>query len=64
MTTAINSLAMTVIRYAVGIIGWIKVELERLDRKTRKLYGVCMEYITQKHMLIGCTLGKLKDEEV
>ena len=55
---------MTVIRYAVGIIGWTKVELERLDRKTRKLYGVCMEYITQKHMLIGCTLGKLKDEEV
>lgn len=55
---------MTIIRYAVGIIGWIKVELERLDQKTRKLYGVSMEYVTQKHMLIGCTLGKLHDEEV
>ena len=34
---AINSLAIPVITYSFGIINWTKVELKRLDIKTRKL---------------------------
>jgi hypothetical protein len=34
---AINSWAVPVIRYTAGIVDWTQVELEELDRKTRKL---------------------------
>ena len=34
---AINSWAVPVIRYTVGIVDWTQAELEDLDRKTRKL---------------------------
>ena len=35
--SAINSRAVSVVRYGAGIIKWTKNELEELDRKTRKL---------------------------
>ena len=35
--TAINSWAVSVIRYGAGIINWRKAELQQMDRKTRKL---------------------------
>ena len=34
---AIGSLAITVIRYSFGIFNWHQEELQKLDRKTRKL---------------------------
>ena len=34
---AINSWALPVVRYTVGIIDWTQAELEDLDRKTRKV---------------------------
>ena len=34
---AINSWAVSVVRYTAGIIDWTQAELEDLDRKTRKL---------------------------
>ena len=34
---AINSRAVSIVRYGAGIISWSKKELEKLDRKTRKL---------------------------
>ena len=40
---AINSRAVSIVRYGAGIISWTKMELEELDRRTRKLmtmYGV------------------------
>ena len=35
--SAINSRAVSIVRYGAGIISWAKMELEELDRKTRKL---------------------------
>ena len=35
--TAINSWAVSVIRYGAGIVNWTKAELQQMDRKTRKL---------------------------
>ena len=34
---AINSRAVSTVRYLAGIISWAKMELEELDRRTRKL---------------------------
>ena len=34
---AFNSRAVSIIRYGAGIISWTKMELEELDRRTRKL---------------------------
>jgi len=34
---AIGSLAVPVLRYSLGIINWHQEELQKLDRKTRKL---------------------------
>ena len=35
--SAINSRAVSIVRYEARIISWTKMELEELDRKTRKL---------------------------
>ena len=35
--SAINSRAVSIVRYGAGIISWTKMELEELDRRTRKL---------------------------
>ena len=35
--SAINSRAVSIVRYGAGIISWTKMELEELDRKTREL---------------------------
>ena len=35
--TAINSRAVSVVRYGAGIIKWTKEDLQKMDRKTRKL---------------------------
>ena len=37
---AIGSLAVPVLRYSFGIINWHQVELQKLDRKTRKLLTI------------------------
>ena len=36
MVTAINSRAVSIIRYGAGIIDWNIAELREMDRKTRK----------------------------
>ena len=38
--TAINLKAVSIIRYGAGIISWTKMELEELDRRTRKLMTI------------------------
>ena len=38
--TAINSWAVSVIRYGAGIVNWTKAELQQMDRKTRKLLAM------------------------
>ena len=35
--SSINSRAVSIAKYGAGIISWTKMELEELDRKTRKL---------------------------
>ena len=40
VVSAINARAVSIIRYGAGIIKWIKEELGKLDRKTRKLLTV------------------------
>ena len=42
--SAINSRAVAVVRYGAGIIKWTKLELEELDRKTRKLTTIYGAY--------------------
>ena len=37
---AFNSRAVSIIRYGAGIISWTKMELEELDRRTRKLMTI------------------------
>ena len=37
---AINSRAVSVIRYGAGIVDWTKNELQEMDRKTRKLLTI------------------------
>ena len=38
--SAINSRAVSIVRYGVRIISWTKMEFEELDRKTRKLMTI------------------------
>ena len=40
ITTAINSRAVSIVRYSAGIIKWTKEELEKMDRKSRKLLSI------------------------
>ena len=40
IVSAINSRAVSIVRYGAGIIKWTKNELEELDRKTRKLMSM------------------------
>jgi hypothetical protein len=37
---AINSRAVSIIRYGAGLIEWIKEELKEMDRKTRKILTI------------------------
>ena len=37
LTKAINTWAISILRYSAGIIDWIKQELQNIDRKTRKM---------------------------
>ena len=37
---AINSRAVSIIRYGAGIIDWTKLELDEMDRKTRKMLTI------------------------
>ena len=38
--SAINSRAVSIVRYGAGIINWTKMEFEELERKTRKLMTI------------------------
>ena len=40
ITSAIKSRAVSTVRYEAGIIIWTKIELEEIDRKTRKLMTI------------------------
>ena len=40
MVSAINATAVSIIRYGEGIIAFIKQELGKLDRRTRKLLTI------------------------
>ena len=43
-TMAINTCAISLIRYGAGIIEWRKDELESIDRRTRKLMSMNKEF--------------------
>ena len=34
---AINSCAVSVVRYSAALLGWSRLQLEEIDRRTRKL---------------------------
>ena len=40
IVSAINSRAVSIVRYGAGVISWTKMELEELDRRTRKLMTI------------------------
>ena len=50
---AINSLAAPVMTYSFGILPWLKSEIEKLDRKTRKI--LTMNVMHHPRMWTGCT---------
>ena len=45
--SAINSRAVSIVRYGAGVIKWTKMELEQMDRKTRKLMTVYRSFHPQ-----------------
>ena len=55
---AINSRAVSIVRYGAGIISWTKMELEELDRRTS------MAHITLKQMLMDCTSRDAREGDV
>ena len=72
---ALNTWAVSILWYGAGILKWNKVELQEMDRRTRKfmktnkgLYprsDVAQLYVTQKNGesgLIGCE-NSVKSEE-
>ena len=40
LVTAINTWAVPVVRYSAGIVEWTKLELDNMDRKTRKIMNM------------------------
>ena len=44
---AINSRAVSLVRYSVGILKWTKDELKAMDRKTRKIMAMNRIYHPQ-----------------
>ena len=53
--SAINSRAVSVVRYRARVIIWTKMELEELDQKTRKLMTM--------HLLVECTCRDVREGE-
>ena len=49
MVKAINSWAVSLLRYSGGVVKWTKLELMNLDRKTRKLLAI-MALSTREQM--------------
>ena len=41
---AINTSAVSVVRYPVGFLGWSRLQLEEIDRRTRKLLTMHKEF--------------------
>ena len=41
---AINTSAVSVVRYSVGFLGWSRLQLEETDRRTRKLLTMHKEF--------------------
>ena len=37
---AVNSRALSLVRYCAGIVEWTKAELQEMDRKTRKIFTI------------------------
>ena len=58
---AIGSLAVPVLRYHFGIINWHQEELQKLDRKTRKLLTIYGQH-HPKQMKIACMSPENREE--
>ena len=59
---AINTWAISLLRYSAAFLGWAKEEVQHLDRKTRKLltmHGDCIQKVT----LTDCISQEKKVEE-
>ena len=48
VVNAMNSRAVSIIRYSAGIVEWTKDELRKLDRKTRKLLTINRAFLIHK----------------
>ena len=61
---AMNTWAVSILRYGVGILKWNKNELQEMDRKTRK-FMTMKENCTQEMMLHVCMfLRKVVKEDL
>ena len=58
---AINSRAVSLVRYGAGIIDWTKEELKKIDRKTRKILTM-NGMLHPQVMLIGSVFQGKKEE--
>jgi hypothetical protein len=47
---AIGSLTVPVIRYSLGIINWHQEEIQKLDRKTRKMLTIHGQHHPRAHI--------------
>ena len=61
--SAINSRAVSMIRYSAGIVTWRVNELQDLDLKTRKLLTMYSRFHKKGDVETGCTLRKPKEAE-
>jgi len=55
---AINTCAVSLVRYTAGIINWRKDELEAMDRKTRKMMTICNSLHPRPDVDCLCIPGK------
>ena len=58
---AINTWAVSLMRYGAGIVKWTKSELDEIDRKTRKVTTIRND--TLEVMSKGCMYLGWKEEE-
>ena len=68
---AVNTWAVSLLRYGTGVINWTKAELESIDRKTRKqmtIYGMLHPRVDVQRFYMprgqgGCGLKSVRLEE-
>jgi hypothetical protein len=57
---AIRSLAVPVLRYSFGIINWHQEEIQKLDRKTRKMLTIHGQHYPRADIDCECVTQNIK----